>query len=95
MARHTPVIQKKHPILCASPEEVVVGIDLGTTNSAIAYAENGKPVVVPSTEGHPFTPSVVSFREDGRLVIGLEAKKKAAMFPKTTFYSIKRFIGRR
>lgn len=75
--------------------EVVVGIDLGTTNSAIAYVANGKPTIVPSSEGHPFTPSVVSFREDGRLVIGLEAKKQATLFPKTTFYSVKRFIGRR
>ncbi|GMH43026.1 hypothetical protein BSKO_10948 [Bryopsis sp. KO-2023] len=81
--------------LNALNDEIVVGIDLGTTNSAVSIVENGLPIVVPNDEGHEITPSVVSFGEGGEVLVGMEAKKKAAFRPKTTFYSVKRFIGRR
>ncbi len=73
----------------------VVGIDLGTTNSVIAVMEGGKPVVIPNAEGSRTTPSVVSFTKDGERLIGQMARRQAVLNPENTFYSVKRFIGRR
>ncbi len=73
----------------------VIGIDLGTTNSAVAIMEGGQPTVIPNEEGGRTTPSVVSFTEDGERLIGAIAKRQSVTNPKGTLYSIKRFMGRR
>jgi len=73
--------------------DVIVGIDLGTTNSAIAVVENGEPVIIPNSEGKRTTPSVVGFTDNDRK-IGDPAKRQAVTNPKNTVYSIKRFIGK-
>ncbi|MDT8899790.1 molecular chaperone DnaK [Anaeroselena agilis] len=72
----------------------VVGIDLGTTNSVIAALEGERPEVIVNAEGGRTTPSVVAFRDNERLV-GQLAKRQAILNPGKTFYSAKRFIGRR
>jgi molecular chaperone DnaK len=73
----------------------VIGIDLGTTNSAVAIMEGGQPTVIPNEEGGRTTPSVVSFSEEGERLVGAIAKRQAVTNPKGTIYSIKRFMGRR
>ncbi|GLZ40585.1 molecular chaperone DnaK [Actinokineospora sp. NBRC 105648] len=72
-----------------------VGIDLGTTNSAIAVVEGGRPTVIASAEGSRTTPSVVAFTESGERLVGQLAKRQAVLNPRGTIYSAKRFIGRR
>ena len=72
----------------------VIGIDLGTTNSAVAVLEGGEPTVIVNAEGDRTTPSVVSFRADGDRVVGKPAKNAAITNPKNTISSIKRFMGR-
>src|SRR5437867_2636467 len=72
-----------------------VGIDLGTTNSAIAVLEAGEPVVVPNAEGHRITPSVVGFSKTGEIVVGEVAKRQAITNPDRTVRSIKREMGRK
>ncbi|RKX67962.1 MAG: molecular chaperone DnaK [Thermodesulfobacteriota bacterium] len=72
-----------------------VGIDLGTTNSAIAVIEGGKPKIIPNAEGNRITPSVVAFTKDGQRLVGQVAKRQAILNPERTFYSVKRFVGRR
>lgn len=72
-----------------------VGIDLGTTNSVIAVLEGERPEVIANTEGGRTTPSVVAFRENNERLVGQLAKRQAVMNPAKTFYSVKRFIGRR
>lgn len=73
----------------------VVGIDLGTTNSCVAVMEGGKPTVIANAEGFRTTPSVVAFAKNGDRLVGQIAKRQAVMNPDNTFYSVKRFIGRR
>ena len=73
----------------------VVGIDLGTTNSCVAVMEGGKPTVIPNAEGFRTTPSVVAFVKNGDRLVGQIAKRQAVMNSENTFYSVKRFIGRR
>ena len=73
----------------------VVGIDLGTTNSCVAVMEGGKPTVIANAEGFRTTPSVVAFTKTGDRLVGQIAKRQAVMNPDNTFYSVKRFIGRR
>jgi len=72
-----------------------VGIDLGTTNSAIAFMEGDRPEVIVNAEGGRTTPSVVAFPPDGDRLVGQIAKRQAVLHPKSTIYSAKRFIGRR
>jgi len=72
-----------------------VGIDLGTTNSAIAVMEGGKPTVITNSEGGRTTPSVVSLTKKGERLVGQLAKRQAALNPENTIYSIKRFSGRK
>ncbi|EFJ48180.1 Hsp70 protein Hsp70D [Volvox carteri f. nagariensis] len=74
--------------------EVVVGIDLGTTNSAVAYIEGGKPKCIPNADGETITPSVVGVLKDGEVVVGRRAQRQAVLHPQTTYYSVKRLIGR-
>lgn len=73
----------------------MVGIDLGTTNSAVAAMEGGKPTIVTNAEGQRTTPSVVAFNKNGDRLVGQIAKRQAVVNPENTFYSVKRFIGRR
>ncbi|MDB9524547.1 molecular chaperone DnaK [Oscillatoria sp. CS-180] len=73
----------------------VVGIDLGTTNSVVAVMEGGQPTVIANAEGFRTTPSVVSYAKNGDRLVGQIAKRGAVMNPENTFYSVKRFIGRR
>lgn len=74
---------------------VVLGIDLGTTNSAMAYVVGGKPVIIENSEGHRTTPSVFFYNEkDGAVTIGDIAKRNSVLNPEDTFYEVKRFIGR-
>lgn len=75
-------------------KEVVVGVDLGTTNSAVAHIHNSTPVCIPNSEGDTLTPSVVSFLEDGSTIVGKAAKKRQTSAAGTTYYSFKRLIGR-
>src|SRR5690606_36830715 len=72
-----------------------VGIDLGTTNAAIAAATGGEPTIIPNAEGSRTTPSVVAFTEQGERLVGQLARRQAILNPKGTIYSAKRFIGRR
>ena len=73
----------------------ILGIDLGTTNSAMAVLEGGKPTIIVNAEGDRTTPSVVGFRPDGDRIVGKAAKNQAVTNPKNTVFSIKRFMGRR
>ena len=73
----------------------VIGIDLGTTNSVVAVMEGGKPEVITNSEGNRTTPSVVAYTKKGDLLVGQIAKRQAVVNPENTFYSIKRFIGRK
>src|SRR5512138_371696 len=73
----------------------VIGIDLGTTNSAVAYMEAGEPTIIPNAEGGRVTPSVVAFTKTGERLVGQVAKRQAITNPDNTIYSIKRFMGRR
>jgi molecular chaperone DnaK len=73
----------------------VVGIDLGTTNSVVAVMEGGKPSVIANAEGFRTTPSVVAYTKTGNRLVGQIAKRQAVINPENTFYSVKRFIGRK
>ena len=70
-----------------------VGIDLGTTNSVVAFLEAGEPVVIPNSEGARTTPSVVAFSKAGEVLVGEVAKRQAITNPDRTFRSIKRQMG--
>jgi len=72
----------------------VVGIDLGTTNSLVAYVENGRPVVIREKSGDALVPSVVSAAEDGTIYVGREAQRRLLTDAGRTVYSVKRFMGR-
>jgi molecular chaperone DnaK len=73
----------------------VVGIDLGTTNSCVAVMEGGQPIVISNSEGGRTTPSVVAYAKNGDRLVGQIAKRQGVMNPENTFYSVKRFIGRK
>lgn len=75
--------------------EKVVGIDLGTTNSAVGAMEGGKPTIVTNAEGQRTTPSVVAYTKNGDRLVGQIAKRQAVVNPENTFFSVKRFIGRK
>ncbi len=72
----------------------IIGIDLGTTNSVMAYMEGGKPNVISNSQGGRLTPSVVAEDEKGEILVGVLAKNQAVMNPEGTIYSVKRLIGR-
>ena len=78
-------------------KEVIIGIDLGTTNSEAAYLEGGRPVIIPSAEGSTFGgkmfPSVVAFTKDGERIVGDPAKRQAVLNPDNTVMHIKRKMG--
>src|SRR4029079_5739475 len=72
----------------------VVGIDLGTTFSLAAYVENGRPVVVREASGAALVPSVISFHDDGSVLVGTAARDRALSDPEHTIFSVKRLMGR-
>jgi len=74
-------------------KEKIVGIDLGTTFSAIAIVEGGKPEIIPNSEGERITPSVVAFTEDGERLVGTLARRQAITNPERTILEIKRRMG--
>lgn len=77
-----------------SAKEYVVGIDLGTTNSAVAWVKpDGNPEVIPNSEGKRTTPSIVSFTKDGQILVGEPAKRQAILNSDRTVRSIKRYMG--
>ena len=71
----------------------IIGIDLGTTNSAVAVIEGGAPKIIENTEGNRTTPSVVAIAKNGDRLVGLLAKRQAVTNPENTIYGIKRFMG--
>ena len=73
----------------------ILGIDLGTTNSAMAVLEGGQPTIIVNAEGERTTPSVIGFRADGDRIVGKAAKNQAVTNPTNTVFSIKRFMGRK
>ena len=72
----------------------IIGIDLGTTNSAMAYMAGGKPNVISNAQGGRLTPSIVAEDEKGEILVGSPAKNQAVTNPEGTIYSVKRLIGR-
>ncbi len=72
----------------------IIGIDLGTTNSAMAYMEGGKPNIIANSQGGRLTPSIVAEDDKGEVLVGTPAKNQAVMNPEGTIYSVKRLIGR-
>lgn len=80
-------------ISCTMPK--ILGIDLGTTNSAMAIIEGGEPRVLENKEGNRTTPSIVAIAKNGERLVGLTAKRQAVTNPKNTIFSAKRLIGRR
>src|SRR2546430_3734707 len=73
--------------------ETIVGIDLGTTNSEVAYVRDGQPVVCADEDGDPILPSFVGLSEDGRLLVGKAARNQWVLAPERTIKSIKRKMG--
>src|SRR5258705_12527843 len=72
----------------------VMGIDLGPTFSLAAYMDKGKPVVVRDATGNALVPSVISFHDDGSVLVGTEARQRCLSDPDHTVFSIKRLMGR-
>ena len=73
----------------------IIGIDLGTTNSAVAVTEGGEPRILENPEGNRTTPSIVAISKSGERLVGLLAKRQAVTNPKNTIFSVKRLIGRK
>ena len=73
----------------------ILGIDLGTTNSCMAFVEGGQPKVIENAEGARTTPSIVAHAKTGEILVGQLAKRQGVVNPKNTFFSVKRLIGRR
>ena len=73
----------------------IIGIDLGTTNSAVAVMDGGEPVIIPSSEGERLVPSVVAVNKNGERLVGRVARNQSIINPENTIFSIKRFMGRK
>jgi molecular chaperone DnaK len=73
----------------------IIGIDLGTTNSAVAVTEAGEPRVLENAEGNRTTPSIVAVSKSNERLVGLLAKRQSITNPKNTIFSVKRLIGRK
>ncbi len=71
----------------------IIGIDLGTTNSAVAYVEGGQPKIIENNEGNRTTPSIVAIGKNGDRLVGLLAKRQAVTNPKNTIFGVKRYMG--
>ncbi len=74
---------------------MIIGIDLGTTNSCVSYIEGGEPVVIPNAEGSRTTPSIVAISEGGERLVGQIAKRQAITNPEHTVFASKRLLGRK
>src|SRR3990167_2310467 len=72
----------------------IIGIDLGSTNSAMAVMEGGEPIVIANIEGNRTTPSIVAINKNGERLVGQTAKRQAVINPDNTIFSVKRLIGR-
>ena len=76
-------------------KEIIIGIDLGTTNSLVAYSKDGTPITVKSSDGkNSLIPSVIHFKSDESVLVGDEAKEKLITNPENTIYSVKRLMGK-
>ena len=73
----------------------ILGIDLGTTNSAMAIIEGGKPRILENAEGNRTTPSIVAISKNGERLVGQTAKRQAVTNPENTVFAVKRLIGRK
>lgn len=93
--RSSPAVRRKRCSGFSVRADKVVGVDLGTTNSAVAAMEGGKPTIVTNAEGARTTPSVVAFTKAGDRLVGQIAKRQGVVNPENTFFSVKRFIGRK
>ena len=71
----------------------ILGIDLGTTNSVVAYMQGDKPTIIPNDVGDRITPSIVYFNDDGTMLVGRKARRAAGLNPNRSVYSIKRHMG--
>jgi len=90
-----PIDLKKGDVTESAPKEVIVGIDLGTTNSLIAYIDNEVPVTVKSIEGkNKLTPSILHFSKNGDIIVGNKAKEYLISHPERTIFSVKRLMGK-
>jgi molecular chaperone DnaK len=75
--------------------DIIIGVDLGTTNSCVAVWQSGESTVIPNAEGARTTPSIVAFTKTGERLVGQAAKRQAVTNPKNTIFSAKRLIGRK
>ena len=73
----------------------IIGIDLGTTNSAVAIIEAGQPKIIENIEGNRTTPSIIAQAKNGERLVGLLAKRQAVTNPHNTIYGVKRYMGHR
>ncbi|MCK6495413.1 Fe-S protein assembly chaperone HscA [bacterium] len=89
--RNLPIYGRKETATRQGP---IIGIDLGTTNSLVAFFRDNQPFIIPDRQGHQLTPSVVSIDEDGHILVGHEARNRLETHPEDTVFSIKRFMGR-
>jgi molecular chaperone DnaK len=71
----------------------IIGIDLGTTNSAMSIIEGGEPEIIENAEGNRTTPSIIAISKSGERLVGQLAKRQAVTNPQNTVFGIKRFIG--
>jgi molecular chaperone DnaK len=73
----------------------IIGIDLGTTNSCVAFLEGGIPKIIENSEGDRTTPSIIGYADDDEVLVGQAAKRQAVTNPTNTLFAVKRLIGRR
>ncbi|KAG5421650.1 SSC1 [Candida metapsilosis] len=95
VARQLPFTAVRAQSTAAAPTGPVIGIDLGTTNSAVAVMEGKTPKILENSEGGRTTPSIVAFTKDGERLVGIPAKRQAVVNPENTLFATKRLIGRR
>ncbi|HEY2029780.1 MAG TPA: Hsp70 family protein [Myxococcales bacterium] len=89
-----PIEAMQAPKISAQKKGPMIGIDLGTTNSAAAVVKNGKPIVIPSREGYNTIPSIVALNDKGKVIVGHPAKGQLLINPRNTVYGAKRLVGR-
>jgi molecular chaperone DnaK len=94
MAKKTAKEETKQEKSQSGKSGPIIGIDLGTTNSAVAVMEGGSPKIIPTTEGRNTFPSIVAFKGD-EVLVGDSAKRQMVMNPKSTVHSVKRFMGQK
>lgn len=71
----------------------IIGIDFGSTNTTVAYADNDEIIVIPDGNGNESFPSIVSIKNDGEFLVGRDAQKRLLLHPEETFFGIKRLLG--